>query len=395
VKNVFDETAITGAFLNSDDSGLTTNVFLTEPRLYGLRVTKDWSGSVFGWVGSGRRRTPGEPYPFQIELGGGVSRLDRDAETYSPDWVTPVLESSPKVQEEELDWGDIRSVKLTYAPEGGWAVSGAYRFGKTNLQQGRGAAYEAVPTGILHVFGSGETSVVRRDNRAITSVHEAEEYAVADFMVGKEIGLGAFGDGGRSTVSAGLRYAKFDSSSRVYLAGITESYVAPHTGFKYPGAGFDHWNDFNSSLESEREFEGMGPAVSWDASLRLWGSDEDGHADLDWGVGTGVLFGKQTMESIEDRFGQYTRVGGSNHTTTRTTLYDVMDTVRHRTDDVTVPNLTLAVGLSYAIDRVKVSTGYSYDRFFDAIDGGVAEAKQYDRTIQGPYFRISVGFGGS
>jgi len=41
-KNVFNTTAITGAFLNSDDSGLTTNVFLTDPRLIGIRVTKNW-----------------------------------------------------------------------------------------------------------------------------------------------------------------------------------------------------------------------------------------------------------------------------------------------------------------------------------------------------------------
>jgi outer membrane receptor protein involved in Fe transport len=42
VKNVFNTTAITGDFLNSDDSDLTTNVFLTDPRLIGLRVTKNW-----------------------------------------------------------------------------------------------------------------------------------------------------------------------------------------------------------------------------------------------------------------------------------------------------------------------------------------------------------------
>ena len=42
VKNVFDVTDITGTFLNSDDSGLTTNVFLTDPRLLGVRVTKNW-----------------------------------------------------------------------------------------------------------------------------------------------------------------------------------------------------------------------------------------------------------------------------------------------------------------------------------------------------------------
>jgi len=42
VKNVLDTTAITGAFLNSDDTALTTNVFLTDPRLFGIRVTKNW-----------------------------------------------------------------------------------------------------------------------------------------------------------------------------------------------------------------------------------------------------------------------------------------------------------------------------------------------------------------
>jgi iron complex outermembrane receptor protein len=42
VKNIFNTTDITGAFLNSDDTGLTTNVFLTDPRLIGVRVTKNW-----------------------------------------------------------------------------------------------------------------------------------------------------------------------------------------------------------------------------------------------------------------------------------------------------------------------------------------------------------------
>ncbi len=42
VKNVFDTTAITGAFLNSDDTALTTNIFVTDPRLFGVRLTKNW-----------------------------------------------------------------------------------------------------------------------------------------------------------------------------------------------------------------------------------------------------------------------------------------------------------------------------------------------------------------
>ncbi|MGE6697560.1 TonB-dependent receptor [Hyphomonas sp. NPDC076900] len=41
-KNIFDETAITGAYLTDDSSGLYTNIFLNEPRTYGIAVTKSW-----------------------------------------------------------------------------------------------------------------------------------------------------------------------------------------------------------------------------------------------------------------------------------------------------------------------------------------------------------------
>lgn len=41
-KNIADETAITGAYLTDDSSGLFTNIFLTEPRTYGIALTKNW-----------------------------------------------------------------------------------------------------------------------------------------------------------------------------------------------------------------------------------------------------------------------------------------------------------------------------------------------------------------
>ena len=41
-KNIADETVITGAYLTDDSSGLYTNVFLTEPRTYGVSLTKSW-----------------------------------------------------------------------------------------------------------------------------------------------------------------------------------------------------------------------------------------------------------------------------------------------------------------------------------------------------------------
>ena len=40
VKNVFDKTPITDMFTNSDDTGLTANVFTLDPRLFAFSVTK-------------------------------------------------------------------------------------------------------------------------------------------------------------------------------------------------------------------------------------------------------------------------------------------------------------------------------------------------------------------
>jgi iron complex outermembrane receptor protein len=40
VKNLLDDTPITGAFINSDDTALTTNVFVLDPRLIGVSVRK-------------------------------------------------------------------------------------------------------------------------------------------------------------------------------------------------------------------------------------------------------------------------------------------------------------------------------------------------------------------
>lgn len=40
VKNVFNDTPITDAFINSDDSGLTTNIFTLDPRIVGFSIRK-------------------------------------------------------------------------------------------------------------------------------------------------------------------------------------------------------------------------------------------------------------------------------------------------------------------------------------------------------------------
>jgi iron complex outermembrane receptor protein len=97
VKNVFNVTAITGDFLNSDDSGLTTNIFLTDPRLYGVRVTKqldrddgfwgaDYSGADF-FTNFFSDSDGGKP-PVWIELGGQIEHIEGQGAVFAPPFMS-------------------------------------------------------------------------------------------------------------------------------------------------------------------------------------------------------------------------------------------------------------------------------------------------------------------
>ena len=61
---------------------------------------------------------------------------------------------------------------------------------------------------------------------------------------------------------------------------------------------------------------------------------------------------------------------------------------------MTAPLVDLSLGLAYETGRMKVGAGYRWERYFNVIDGGYREHKNEDRTIDGPYFKIAVGFGG-
>jgi hypothetical protein len=67
---------------------------------------------------------------------------------------------------------------------------------------------------------------------------------------------------------------------------------------------------------------------------------------------------------------------------------------RPRSKSVMVPVVDLSLGLSFEVPGVTLSTGYRWERYFNVLDAGFTEHKSYDRTLDGPYFKIAVGFGG-
>jgi len=401
IKNVMDRDSITGSFLNSDDTGLTTNVFLTEPRLYGLRVTKDFSGGPW-WTGANPNHPAGEPYPFTVELSGQVQRQDAPAQRAAPAGFQSFSETiSPSArQDNDLDWGDGRQIRLTYQPDSSqWSVTGAVRYGRANknnpqLHLKEGATVCGVPADHPLAFFCDPASpyynsrlVAKSPDWSDSTIREKEEHTVADFEVGKDVGLGMLGDS-HSTFSAGLRYASFDSTTQATMDGIPDWYLPE--GWALMSVSRHH---YRASVDAEREFKGAGPTLSWDAAQRLLGSKEAGHLDLEWALTGGVLFGKQNtnvtgVEAEDYLNGKYSNVYRLPQ------LVDTPINIAPRSKDVTAPVLELGLGLAYEVGRVKVGAGYKWERYFNVLDVGYDEHKDGDRTMDGPYFKVSVGFGG-
>jgi outer membrane receptor protein involved in Fe transport len=405
IKNVTDVTAITGAFLNSDDTGLTTNVFLTEPRLYGLRVTKLWTGAplLFGLGG----RNEG-PFPLTVELGGQVQRHDAPNAALQPSFASAFVEPFDifdDAQEQDLDWGDGRDVKVTWRPNAGpWSVSGGVRFGKTNnvakpvaqSVAGGDCIFGGYYSFICAYYGPEskyyEYAYPHMTNHVEAHVTDREEHQLIDFTVGRDMGFGGLS---RSKVSAGIRHARLESTTKARLFG-TPDWSIPE-GLYLPGYLATH-SVFDARIESRREFEGFGPTISWEAAFPLL-SGNDGRVDVDWSLGAGLLMGDRETEISGTELTYYYELtafellaptGPPLPTSTTTSAF----TLPSRSDSVTVPTYAASLGLSYSVGAFSVGAGYRWEHFADVIDGGYTAEQEEDRTIDGPYFKLSLGFGG-
>ncbi|MGE5500683.1 MAG: TonB-dependent receptor domain-containing protein [Ignavibacteriales bacterium] len=403
VKNVFDHDSITGAFLNSDDTGLTTNVFLNEPRLYGLRVTKEFAGAG-RWAGSS---VVSGPLPFTIEFGGEVERQDAPYTKLTPQAFAQLpasLDPTSGLQNRDLDWGDGRTVRLTYNPSGStWNVSAGWRTGETNNDVGRAhveeedtyaacgfpawhpyAAFLCTPTSPYYLPFLAN---VPRVSWSDATSRDHEKHQIVDFAVGRDAPLAQALS--RSSLEMGLRYAEFRSES-AFSRSAKSSWNVPD-GWLFYGLGYQ---TSTAALHANRKFAGAGPVLSWRAAAHLVGTEAAGHLDLDWSATAGELFGRQTSvvtgtSEIAQHWGTW-----GNEPFAVVGNPSKIQPPRTRSKSVGVPLLDLSLGLSYEIQRIKLSTGYRWERYYNVLDGGYAEHKSYDRTVDGPYFKIAVGFGG-
>jgi hypothetical protein len=367
-------------------------VFLTEPRLYGLRVTKEWNGGGWSPVVHGEGRAE-----WTVELGGALAKLDgsRKPVRSAGDFTGPI--DPANFQQRDLPRGQGGELTLTYAPQqSAWRVSAAMRYGRTKDQDKIDARdpFEAcaAPAPYIETFcqhpsdGSKNNLIAYQSDWLRGQVTRREKHTLVDFQVGRDVGLGNF----ESSLMAGVRYGDFGASTRLDTTGVPDMNLPDGWFFKYMNNHF-----YRTDLTGTSEFKGLGPTLTWDASRRLLGNDRDGHLDVDGEITGGVLFGKQHSTLLGTEVSTY--YSGSYLFDWPNLAADPpvrTNVAEKRSSSATVPLLGLKLGLSYEIDRIKIGTGYRWERYFNALDVGIDEKKEADRTIDGPYLKIAVGFGG-
>ncbi len=404
VKNIFNTTAITGDFLNSDDSGLTTNIFLTDPRLYGVRITKHFDGGADGALDIFSNDGAKKPQLW-LQLGGVYDAMIRaDKEAYAPPFSAllpdelPTPQALQKTPGSGFDWDG----KLTYQPDGSdWKLMASIRYGRSGRNNSMHKSldqYRSIFPGYFSTASQFPCSSLPPSSvhfctqpfaRRFVDAHEkeSERHTILDFTIGRDIGIGVFNGKGTSTLSAGIRVAEFKSRANG-LFNSDPDYNPADPFFVANG------DIFNVDMQERRSFHGIGPEIAWDSSNPVLGTPDKGEVSVDLGLNAGLLFGRQKADGHHATsqchfslpfFSAYpcTPVPSGSHEGGFT-----------RSKNVTVPNLGGYIGASVQYQSAKISLGYRADEFFNAMDGGQATAKKYNRGFYGPYLNLSIGFGG-
>jgi len=360
-----------------------------------------------------------------IELGGQLEQQTGQGDPYAPSFVANNLDSpafkpvSPLHVEKPPLFSNGAEAGLTFEPAGtDWVFSASIRYGRSTghkkfLQSHilthtahRTFAHRHYIYITPHSGYYGSLYVIKQTvhqtapQTAAVLVTQSQSHAIIDFAVGRDVGVGMFG--GASNFNAGVRFAQFASRTFGTINARQDKFLTFYNAYsqihfhtQFPTALWRKAGEGNhiyrAAIQSRRDFHGVGPSVSWNASLPVFGEAQAGILSVDWGANAAVLFGRQ-------------RASGSHHTagyyhlfTPPPSLHPTQYTkagVFNRSKTIVVPNVGGFAGLSFNFTNAKVSAGYRGDFFFGAMDTGNDARKTKTVDFYGPFATISIGIGG-
>ncbi len=275
---------------------------------------------------------------------GGVNWANGDRlypNTPLPDFFSPFAGAGGEV-----------AAGLDYRFNDTWHVSASFRYGwnKRNKHHDTGETVTfARPPGD---GTSGANSSVDQTPAEAGTVHVRSSHAVADFAVGRDIGIGS----GPAQIKLGLRYAD-----------LTEKISGP--GVMYDGTSLGSLDATSSSAQLKSRFQGLGPRIAVEGSMPI-----SGQWGVDYGAGAAYLFALK-----------------------RDRTFATFGPTITQSDKKGVFNLDASLALTYNFTpATKVALGYRADAYFDALPGidftKVGGGADTTRVYHGAFLRLTTAF---
>ncbi len=247
-----------------------------------------------------------------------------------------------------------------------WHISADVRYGSAQSNQAFGRnGRRVIPSNSVFPLPGTGTGAVAVGVAANGTLREREQHGLADFAVGRDVGLGL----GQSQIKVGLRIAEIDSKtsgSANFVAPTFFLNVFPVTGpiGAQPGA---------FSFEQKTRFVGGGPRGGIEGNIPLgygW--------SIDYLGGMAALYGVRSLDVSTG--GAAANFGIVNLGASDTTV---------------VFNLDAEAGLSYWLTTsLKVTAAYRFDGYWNAFKtvNGAGVVANEDRFYQGPTVRLTGKF---
>jgi iron complex outermembrane receptor protein len=328
-----------------------------------------------------------------IELGGQAEQVNGFGDPFAPPFASELVAdgfTSPLKAQHALGQSFGEEGMILFQPENSdWIFSASIRYGRAGggankHQQTKGGPRKACIGSNCGYLTPAHSTVQFSETR----VKNEETNVVLDFQAGRDLGLGLFGNGGKSRFGFGVRIAQFSSTQTLGMNADPDFYY-PTNVAKYA----NHHHSYSVTSRIDRSFRGFGPSLSWNASASLIGNSGDGGVALDWGVNAALLFGRQKAQGHHQTTGVYYKGKFFKYEN------NVVSNIHRsgspdRSHSLIVPNVGGFAGVSFLYSSAKVSLGYRADLFFGATDSGIDTAKKENVGFYGPFATISIGLGG-
>lgn len=303
---------------------------------------------------------PRDKWTWWVEGGGSLIGGD------------PGVAGLPNFDVDPKQWGWEGAIGVEYRPAmSPWIWSAQFRYGQHGSDS---ASNNPLAVYVLSGFPTTPVSIV-----GTNSASRKEHHWVADFMVGRDLGLGL----GQNTLRFGVRIAEIKGKTTGSAKWGLYPFVFPTANCGSPASAVAYCGSETRTYEQNNSFLGVGPRLALDGQIPL-----GNNWAFEYGGGIAALYGRRKVDQPVNISNVFPTV-----TTPAPTCVAGCPISASSSSNGFVFNADAMLGISYTINQyVTLMVSYRFDGYWNALRGydSNGNVTNLDRFYHGPMLRLTI-----